>query len=135
VNAASWCATPPPPLATNDDHQAAEATEFLKKLDAMVTTITDVKKWYDVGRNRVLATTALLEEEERTATVLAEEARATAALIEPPLPTLPAVPTGPATSSNDDYEAANIHVQAANVQNIHSIIWVTLDLSSTHYAR
>jgi hypothetical protein len=104
----------------------------------MVTTMTDMKKRYDVGCGRVLATTALLEEEEHTATVLAKEARATAALIEPPLPMLPAVPTGPATSSNDDYEAtviANIHVQAASVQNIHSIIWVTLDLSSTHYAR
>jgi hypothetical protein len=46
-------------------------------------------------------------------------------------------PVGHAASSNDDYKAtiiANIHVQAAGVQNIRSLITVTLDLSSTHYA-
>jgi hypothetical protein len=38
---------------------------------------------------------------------------------------------------DDDYEAtviANIHVQAVSIQNICSLVSVTLDLSSTHYA-
>jgi hypothetical protein len=50
----------------------------------------------------------------------------------------PSAPTGHATPSDDDYEVAviaNIHVQAADVQNIRSLISVTLDLSSAHYAR
>jgi hypothetical protein len=47
-------------------------------------------------------------------------------------------PVGRAAPSDDDYEAiviANIHVQATSVQNILSLVSVTLDLSSTHYAR
>jgi hypothetical protein len=45
-------------------------------------------------------------------------------------------PTGRAAPSGDDYEAAviaNIHVQAVGMQNIHSLISVMLDLSSTNY--
>jgi hypothetical protein len=60
------------------------------------------------------------------------------ALIEPPSPTPPLAPTGRAAPSDDDYEAtvnASIHVQAAGIQNIRSLILVTLDLSSTHYAQ
>jgi hypothetical protein len=41
------------------------------------------------------------------------------------------------TPSDDDYEAtviANIHVQVAGVRNIHSLVTVTLDVSSAHYA-
>jgi hypothetical protein len=59
------------------------------------------------------------------------------ALIEPPSPTPTPTPTDRVVPSDDDYEAAvviNIHVQAAGVQNICSIISVALDLSSTDYA-
>jgi hypothetical protein len=51
--------------------------------------------------------------------------------------TLPPAPAGRAAPLDDDYEATvivNIHVQAAGIQNICSLISVTLDLSSTHYA-
>jgi hypothetical protein len=71
------------------------------------------------------------------AAVLVEEARAVVALIEPPSPTPPPAPTGRAAPSDDDYKAvviANIHVQATGVQNIGSLISVTLDLSSLDYA-
>jgi hypothetical protein len=46
-------------------------------------------------------------------------------------------PAGCTTPSDDNYEAtviANIHVQVAGVQNIHSLVTVTLDVSSAHYA-
>jgi hypothetical protein len=46
-------------------------------------------------------------------------------------------PTGRAAPSDDDYKAvviSSIHVQAAGVQNIGSLISVTLDLSSSDYA-
>jgi hypothetical protein len=111
--AASWCAAPPPLLATDDDRQAAKAVEFWKKPNAMVAVADDVKKRYDVTRVRVLVATALLEEEEHVATILAEEACAAAALIKPPSPTLPPGPIGHAAPSNDDYEApviTNIHI-------------------------
>jgi hypothetical protein len=52
---------------TSDGHQAAE---FRKKLDTMVIITADVKKRYDTSRDRVLAATALLEEEERTTVIL-----------------------------------------------------------------
>jgi hypothetical protein len=78
-------------VATDDDRQAAEATEFQKKLDAMVTATDDVKKRYDTGRARVLAATTLLEEECVT-TILTKEACTTAALIKPPSPTPPRPP-------------------------------------------
>jgi hypothetical protein len=54
----------------------------------MVAAITDAKKKYDAARARVLATTALLEEEHAVG-ILAEEACATVALIEPPSPMPP----------------------------------------------
>jgi hypothetical protein len=60
-----------------------------------------------------------------------------ATMIEPPSPTPPMAPAGDAALLDDDYEAAiiaNVHVQAADVQNIRSLILVTLDLSVTHYA-
>jgi hypothetical protein len=72
-------------MTTDNDRQAAEAIEFWKKLDAMVTTATNIKK-YDVARIWVVAVTVLLEEEQRAAAALAEEACVVAALIEPPLP-------------------------------------------------
>jgi hypothetical protein len=53
----------------------------------MVTAAADVKKKYDAARARVLAATALLEEEQHVTVVFDEEACATAALIEPPSPT------------------------------------------------
>jgi hypothetical protein len=59
------------------------------------------------------------------------------ALIESLSPTSPPAPAGCAAPSDDDYEAAviaNIHVQAVRVQNICSLVSVTLDLSSAHYA-
>jgi hypothetical protein len=99
-------------VATDDDRQAAEATEFQKKLDAMVTATDDVKKRYDTGRARVLAATTLLEEECVT-TVLTKEACTTAALIKPPSPTPPPAPADGAVPLDDDYEVAviaNIHV-------------------------
>jgi hypothetical protein len=72
------------------------------------------------------------------ATALTEEARAAVALIEPPSPMSPPTPVGRTAPSDDDYKVtviANIHVQAAGVQNIHSLISVTLDLSSSNYAQ
>jgi hypothetical protein len=119
-------------------HQAIEAAEFRQNVDAMVTDAVDAKKKYDVARAQVLATTALLEEEQHATTALTEEARITAALIEPPSPTLPPAPASRVAPSDDDYEAAiiaNIHVHAAGVQNIFSLVSVTLDLSSSDYAR
>jgi hypothetical protein len=60
------------------------------------------------------------------------------ALIEPPSPTPPPAPASGAAPLDNDYKAAiiaNVHVQAASVQNIYSPISVTLDLSLTHYTR
>jgi hypothetical protein len=51
-------------------------------------------------------------------------------VLQPPL-----APTGRVASSVDDYEAAvivNIHVHATAVQNIRSLVSVSLDLYSTH---
>jgi hypothetical protein len=122
-------------MATNNDRQAAEAIEFWKKLDAMVIAATNTKK-YDAIRTRVVAVHALLEEEERATATLAEEACVTVALIEPPLPTPSPAPTSCAAPSDEDYEVvviANIHVQTTSMQNIHSLVSVTLDLSSMNY--
>jgi hypothetical protein len=96
-------------MATDDDRQAAEATEFQKKLDVMVVATAATKKRYDAAHTRVLAATVLLEEEQRTATVLIEEARAVAALIEPPSPMPPSTPTGCTALSDDDWLALENH--------------------------
>jgi hypothetical protein len=68
----------------------------------MVTTTTDMKKWYDAAHVRVIAAIALLEEEQHVGAILTEEAHATAALIEAPLPTPPSALTGRATPSDND---------------------------------
>jgi hypothetical protein len=74
-------------MAIDDDRQAAEVIEFRKKLDG-------TRAW-------LLDATMLLEEEHRTTTILAKEAHATMALIEPPLPTSPmALTVGTAPSSS-----------------------------------
>jgi hypothetical protein len=101
-------------MASDDTRQATEAAEFWQKLNAMVATTAYAKKMYDATRARVLATTALLEEEQHVAAALAEEAHTAAALIEPPSPTLPPpAPAGHIAPLDNDYEAAiidNIHV-------------------------
>jgi hypothetical protein len=103
----------------------------------MVTTAVDVKKWYNATHTQVLAATTLLEEDERIAAILVDEAHTAVILIEPTSPTPPLTPVCGAAPSNGDYEAvviANVHVQATGVQNIR-LISVTLDLSSMHYTR
>jgi hypothetical protein len=100
-------------MASDDTRQATEAAEFWQKLNAMVATTTYAKKMYDAARARVLAATALLEEEQHVAAALAEEAHTAAALIEPPSPTLPPAPADHIAPLDNDYEAAiidNIHV-------------------------
>jgi hypothetical protein len=100
-------------MAIDDNRLATEATEFRKKLDAMVVAASDVKKRYDAARARVLAPTTLLEEEHCAAAILAKEVHVAVALIELPLPTPSLGPTGSTAPSDDDYEAvviANVHV-------------------------
>jgi hypothetical protein len=103
----------------------------------MVVAAADVKKKYDVAYTQVLATTTFLEEQ-CAATILTGEACTAAAMIEPPSPTLTPTTAGRVARSDDDYEAiviANIHVHATDVQNIHCLISVALDLSSIDYAQ
>jgi hypothetical protein len=81
----------------------------------------------------------LLEEEQQTVATLTDEARAAAFLSEPPPPTSKTETGCPSlTPGTTDYEAAvitNLHVQATGMPNIHSLISVMLDSSSTHYVR
>jgi hypothetical protein len=103
----------------------------------MVATAAATKKQYATAHARVLTATALLEEEQRAAVILIEEAHAVVVLIEPPSPMPPPVPGSGTAPSDDDYEAAvitNAPVQVADVQNIHSLISDTLDLSCMDYA-
>jgi hypothetical protein len=125
-------------MAPDNDRQAVEATEFRKKLDAMVATTIDAKQRYATAHAQVLSTTALLEGEDRAPVILIEEAHATTTLIEPLSRASPPAPSSRTALSDDDYEVAviaNIHIQAVDVQNIRSLVLVTLDLSSTHYTR
>jgi hypothetical protein len=127
-------------MASDDDTRApAEAAEFKRKLEAMVTAADTVKKKADAARARVLAAAALLEEEQRTAAALADEACAVVFLIEPPPPTSKTETGSPSlTPGTANYEAAviaNLHVQAFDVPNICSLVSVMLDSSSRHYAR
>jgi hypothetical protein len=111
-HAAFQCTTTLPLMVADDAHQAAEAAEFWQKLDATVAATADAKK-YDTFHTRLLAITALLEEEDHVFAALAKEARAALALIEPPSPMLPLAPAGRVAPLDDDYEAAviaNIHV-------------------------
>jgi hypothetical protein len=104
----------------------------------MVATTIDAKQRYATAHAQVLSTTALLDGEDRAPVILIEEAHATTTLIEPPSRASPPAPASRTALSDDDYEVAviaNIHIQAVGVQNIRSLILVTLDLSSTHYTR
>jgi hypothetical protein len=60
------------------------------------------------------------------------------AQVKPPSPTPPPYTAGCIALSDGNYEAAvitNIHIQATAMQNIYSLISVSLVLSSMHYAR
>jgi hypothetical protein len=125
-------------MAQDDDRQVAEAVEFRQKLEAMVVAAEDTKKKAATARTRVLVAAALLEQEQRIATALDEVAQAAVWLIEPPAPPSTLASDSSSSSNADDYKAAviaNLHLQASSVENIHSLLSIVLDGSSTHYTR
>jgi hypothetical protein len=136
----SWCAVPAALvlclMGEDNNRQVADAAEFQQKLEAMVAAAEDAKKKAAAACTWVLTAVALLEQEQRGAATLDEAAQAAVRLIKAPIPPSTLAPGSSSSLNADDYKAAvitNLHVQASSIQNIHSLVSVVLDSSSTHY--
>jgi hypothetical protein len=117
-------------MATSDDEAA-----FLQQIAAMIKTAQDAEQQAAAARARVQAAAAVLEKERATAAALEEQAVTAAKQMTPPPYT--GAFSSPTLEPSGSYEAtvvANLHLQAAGVQNIRSLVPVTLEPSSTNFA-
>ncbi|KAG8047807.1 hypothetical protein GUJ93_ZPchr0008g12093 [Zizania palustris] len=101
------------------------AASIQQGIDAMITS----SQAADV-RARVHAIQQLLEEEQASAAILEAKAAAASLLLPSSPPTV--VPPGIDTEASI---IATLHTQACGVQNIRSLVPITLDPSSAGYAR
>jgi hypothetical protein len=112
---------------------AADAAAALKaKLDTLVKDAEEAEEMAVAARRRARAARTLLEEEEQTAAAL-EKAAVAARQLVPGSSTGP-TPTSPSSSSYEETVIAGLHLQAAAVLNVRSLVNIVLDSTSTTYA-
>jgi hypothetical protein len=110
---------------------AAAAAALKAKLDALVKDVEEAEEKAVAARRRARAARTLLEEEQ-TAVALEKAAVAARQLV--PGSSSSAPHTLPATSSYEETVVAGLHLQAVAVLNVHSLVNIVLDSSSTIYA-
>jgi hypothetical protein len=119
-----------------DDTNAAALRARLK---AIIKEAKDAKAQAAAARRRVQAARLLLEEEsqatalEQTATAARQHVPSLFSSSSSPAAASQLVPT--ASSSYEDTVVAGLHLQAAAVLNVHQLVNIVLDSSSTNYAR
>jgi hypothetical protein len=101
---------------------AADAEALKQRLDALVTTAEAVEEKATAACRRVLVTD--LERQASTATKLV-----------PGSASYSTIETTTTSSSYEDTVVANLHIQAAAVPNVHSLVNIILDATSDNYAR
>jgi hypothetical protein len=110
-----------------------DAAAALKaKLDALIKDTEEVEEKAVAARCRARAARTLLEEEEQTAAALEKVVVAARQLV--PRSSSSAPHTSSATSSYEETVVTGLHLQAAAVLNIRSLVNIVLDSSSTTYA-
>jgi hypothetical protein len=112
---------------------SGDAAALKAKLDALVKDAGEAEEKAVAARRRARAAHTLLEEEEQTTAALEKAAVATRQLMSGSSSSAPQ--TSPATSSYEETIVAGLHLQAAAVLNVRSLVNIILDSSSTTYAR
>src|SRR5688500_8764355 len=118
-----------------DETTDADATALKARLDSLIKDAQEAEERAVAARRRATAARALLEEEEQKAVAL-ETAAATARLLVPGTSSGTVV-TSSSSSSSSSYEAtvvAGLHLQAASVLNVRSLVNIVLDSTSVNYA-
>jgi hypothetical protein len=116
-------------MGTTPGDAAADALKA--KLDALVKDAEEVEEKAVVARRCARAARTLLEEEQ-TASALEKATVAARQLV--PGSSSSAPHMSPATSSYEETVIAGLHLQAATVLNVRSLVNIVLDSSSTTYA-
>jgi hypothetical protein len=109
------------------------------RLESIIKEAEDAEAQGAAARRRIQAARLLLEEEESKATALEQTATAARQHVpsSPSSASSPAAasPLVPTTSSTyEDTIVAGLHLQAAAVLNVHQLVNIVLDSSSTSYA-
>jgi hypothetical protein len=115
-----------------------EAASLHARLEAIVKEAEDAEVQAAAARRRVQAARLLLEEEESKAAALEQ----TTAAARQHVPSSSSSSSSPAAASQlvptfsstyEDTVVAGLHLQAATVLNVHQLVNIVLDSSSTNY--
>ncbi|XP_025806729.1 uncharacterized protein LOC112885293 [Panicum hallii] len=118
-----------------DETTDADAAALKARLDSLIKDAQEAEERAVAARRRATTARALLEEEERKAVAL--ETAATTARLLVPGTSSGTVVTSSSSSSSSSYEAtvvAGLHLQAASVLNVRSLVNIVLDSTSVNYA-
>jgi hypothetical protein len=119
-------------MGTESGNIATDAAALKAKLDALVKDAEEAEEKAVAARRRARAARTLLEEEEQTAAALEKAAVAARQLV--PGSSSSTTHTSPAASSYEETVVAGLHLQAAAVHNVRSLVNIVLYSSSTTYA-
>jgi hypothetical protein len=119
-------------MGTTPGDDAAATAALKAKLDALVKDAEEAEEKAVAARRHARAARTLLEEEEHTSVALEKAAVVARQLV--PGSSSSAPHTSPATSSYEETVVVGLHLQAAAVLNVRSIVNIVLDSSSTTYA-
>jgi hypothetical protein len=110
----------------------AAAAAIKAKLDALVKDVEEAKDKAVAAHHHARAARTLLEEEEKTTAAFEKAAVASRQLV--PGSSSGTVHTSPSSSSYEETVVAGLHLQAAAVLNVRSLVNIVLDSTSTAYA-
>jgi hypothetical protein len=118
-------------MGTTPGGAAADAAALKAKLDALVKDAEEAEEKAVAARRRARATRTLLEEEQTAAAL--EKAAVAAHQLVPGSSSSASHPSS-VTSSYEETVVTGLHLQAAAVLNIRSLVNIVLNSSSTTYA-
>jgi hypothetical protein len=119
-------------MGTEPGDVATDAAALKAKLDALVKDTEEAEEKAVAARRRARAARTLLEEDEQAAAALEKAAIAARQLV--PGSSSGTIHTSPSSSSYEETVVAGLHLQAAAVLNVRSLVNIVLDSTSTTYA-
>jgi hypothetical protein len=119
-------------MGTETGDVAADATALKAKLDALIKDVEEAEEKAVAARRRAREARTLLKEEEQTTAAL-EKAAVTARQLVPGSSS-GTIHTSSSSSSYEETVVTGLHLQAAVVLNVRSLVNIVLDSTSTTYA-
>jgi hypothetical protein len=119
-------------MGTETGDVAADATALKAKLDALRKDAEEAEEKAVAARRRARAARTLLEEEEQTAATLEKVTVTARQLVSGS--SSGTIHTSSSSSSYEETVVAGLHLQAAAVLNVRSLVNIVLDSTSTTYA-